>query len=283
MNTKDFSRGFTLIEILVVVSIFGLISSVALANLQSARGKAEVAAGQQFHATVERSLGVDQVGKWEFDEGAGSVAVDGSGNNRDGEVVGATYIADGISGSALLFDGNDYITGTGFPNPGDNGQMTITAWIKPSDISGNNPLFQGGGTTCTAVQVGVTGGKTYSASSPTAHEIAPTDDEGNPTGGTTVSTERTVVNNEWQNTTFVYNGPTMDTYINGVKKSTITNAGTTDCSDEDWTVGSTGSFGYGFHGSIDSVRVFSAALTASEVQNIYAQGLPSHQTALVMK
>lgn len=282
---KRFSRGFTLIEILVVVSIFGLISSVALANLQTARQKAEVAAGQQFHATVERSLGVDEIGKWEFDEGLGTTAVDGSGNGRDGSVVGATYINDGISGSALLLDGNDYITGVGFPNPGENADLTITAWVRPTNVATNNTLFQAGGSSCTTVSVGVTGGKVYSASSPTAYPIAPTDDEGNPTGGAAISSERNAVNNVWQNTTFVYSGNTLDTYINGVKKSTVT-AGTADCSDEEWTVGASltpSSFGYGFNGAIDSVRVFGAALTASEVQNIYAMEADAYRNPVVMK
>ncbi len=108
----------------------------------------------------------------------------------------------------------------------------------------------------------------------------------NPTGGGGATSEqRIVVNNVWQNTTFVYSGNTLDTYINGVKKSTVT-TGTVDCSDEDWTVGSSltsSGFGYGFNGAIDSVRVFGAALTASEVQNIYAMGADAHRNPMVMK
>ncbi len=275
MNTRGFKSGFTLIEILVVVSIFGLISSVALANLQSARQKAEVAAGQQFHGTVERSLGVDVIGKWRFDEGAGNLAQDFSGNGLDGEIVGATYVSDGMSGYALLFDGNDYITGNGFPNPGTNAKLTVIAWLKPTNIAANNTIFNAGGTTCTAFQIGVAGGKTFSVSSPNSTQVVAIDEE--------ISDERIVVNNSWQNTAFVYNGNTTEMYINGVKKSTTVNTGTSDCPDEEWTIGSTAqsSFGQGYQGTMDELGVYGSALTASEIQKIYAQGLEDRNSVLV--
>lgn len=46
---------------------------------------------------------------WSFDEGSGSTAADGVGN-LDGSIDGATWIADGATGSALRFDGNDRVT-----------------------------------------------------------------------------------------------------------------------------------------------------------------------------
>jgi len=282
---KKFSRerlsfGFTMIEILVVVSIFGLISSVALANIQSAREKATVAAGQQFNGTVERSLGAEIVGRWGFDEGSGDIALDSSGNNLDGDIVGATYTADGMSGSALVFDGNDYITGTDFPNPGENGRVTIIAWLRPTNVASANTIFEAGGTSCTAVQVGITGGKTFSASSQSAHMIAITDDEGNPV---TISEQRVVENNLWQNTAFVFDGDVMRTYINGAEKNVVSNAGTSDCDDPAWVAGAaseTSSFGYGYSGTIDSLQIFNSALTASEIQKIYAMSRDKYELAI---
>jgi len=49
-------RGFTLIELLVVVAIIGLLSSIALASLNTARDKARNAATFAQMKFIERSI-----------------------------------------------------------------------------------------------------------------------------------------------------------------------------------------------------------------------------------
>ena len=44
------------------------------------------------------------IAHWRFDEGTGATAQDASGNNNDGNVDGANWVA-GLRGSALEFDG----------------------------------------------------------------------------------------------------------------------------------------------------------------------------------
>ncbi len=46
-------KGFTLVELLVVISIVGLLSSVVFASLTSARGKARIANAQQAMSNVK--------------------------------------------------------------------------------------------------------------------------------------------------------------------------------------------------------------------------------------
>ena len=77
-------KGFTLIELLVVIAIFGLLVSVVVVSTSSARKKGSEAAGRQFSATLQHSLGADAVGMWSFDEGSGTTAKDSSGNNFNG-------------------------------------------------------------------------------------------------------------------------------------------------------------------------------------------------------
>ena len=52
-----------------------------------------------------QTASADLVGWWSFDEGAGNVAKDGSGNGYDGTIIDATW-ADGQLGSALEFNGS---------------------------------------------------------------------------------------------------------------------------------------------------------------------------------
>ncbi|MFZ2969529.1 MAG: LamG domain-containing protein, partial [Minisyncoccia bacterium] len=75
------------------------------------------------------------VAEWKFDEGSGSVARDGTENNNDGTLVGATHLPTwtaGKYGSALTFDGaEDYV------NAGNvyNGVKTVSFWMKGNNIT----------------------------------------------------------------------------------------------------------------------------------------------------
>jgi hypothetical protein len=71
------------------------------------------------------------VAQWHFDEGAGSVLHDSSGNENDGVIHDATW-TDGKSGGALSFDGGcDYVDYGNVLNIGTS-PNTIYAWFKTS-------------------------------------------------------------------------------------------------------------------------------------------------------
>ncbi len=294
------NQGFTLIEILVVVSIIGLISSVALANFQGAKSKANIAAGQQFHSSAEHILGADEIGKWTFDEGSGSVAYDSSGNSLTGTIVGATYVTDGILGSALSFDGDSYVEGINFPHPGESRSMTISAWLRPTNIAANNSLFRVGDASCTLYQIAVSGGQAWSIE-PFNGDLTDTNQSQNALagallsitgddgtnvldGGFPVSDERIISNNIWQNFAFVFDDTRIETYVNGILKGSAITTSDTSCVSQVWTIASTGAsaaVGTGYQGIMDDVQIFGVALTASEVGKIYALGQPTHKNVLV--
>lgn len=74
-------RGFTLVELMVVISIIALLASVILASLNGARTKGITASGIQFATYNYHLLGSDALAIWNFNESSGN-ALDLSGNNR---------------------------------------------------------------------------------------------------------------------------------------------------------------------------------------------------------
>jgi hypothetical protein len=74
------------------------------------------------------SLGSGLVAHWSFDETAGPVAADDSGNRRDGAVSGATFRSDGRFGGALHFVPGDSVTVERFPYATPS--WTFSAWVR---------------------------------------------------------------------------------------------------------------------------------------------------------
>jgi subtilisin family serine protease len=83
-------------------------------------------------ATFEPPVAIDAdpslVGSWKFDEGAGAVAGDSSGNGLDGTIDGGAQWIAGQSGSALGFDGSDDYVSVPFTT--DLPEWTIAAWVR---------------------------------------------------------------------------------------------------------------------------------------------------------
>src|SRR5262245_43500555 len=93
----------------------------------------------------------DTLALYQFDEGAGDVLTDSSGNGHHGKIVGAKWVP-GIAGgptvvqramdnSALSIDGpGEYAS---FPNPySDYRQpLTLEAWVRPAQLSTNAYFF----------------------------------------------------------------------------------------------------------------------------------------------
>ena len=108
-------------------------------------GWREMAVTVRFHAlewTETLRLGVSGVvpssgpiAEWRFDEGAGAVARDATGNGHDAAVQRAKWVK-GRAGSALAFDGNAMLTVPDAPSLDLAEEVTVALWLKLTASTG---------------------------------------------------------------------------------------------------------------------------------------------------
>lgn len=268
MKTK---RGFTLIELLVVIAIIGVLASVVLVSLQSSRGKAQVAAGQQFDSSLRSSLGAYAAGIWRFEESSGATAIDESGYKNDGTLNDNTSrIANStLGGKALTFDGNgDYVSFPLWPSiPGN--AFSVVVWFQST-----NDLRIGGTQYCDRMP--------FTLQLNNGNVLF---DVNNAEGNCANSRASAVVSNSsvWHHAVGIFDGKNAKLYLDGVLVGTgaaFTGSYSTLRTDPfvfgryNCSIGCT----YG-SGQIDDVRVYSSSLSISQIQQMYAQGLVAHQLA----
>ncbi|MFH1626709.1 MAG: LamG-like jellyroll fold domain-containing protein [bacterium] len=253
------NRGFTFIELLIVIFIISLLSQIIYASLNSAREKARMAANILFEASVLHSIGDRLVGEWKFDQPAvNSKTADTSGYGNDGIINNPIYEAIGgydrkgvymftnqnnqfidIGNKAVLdlsklssFTESVWINTNGLSN---RVQFIINKFVSGSILLRNNSLEFGG------------------FSNPISPNKIPI--------------------NKWVYIAIVYNGSNLLFYVNGVLDFKTSVSGNLILS----SVTFISSPGNGFLGKIDSVRIYSSSLTAMDIKNIYAKESPHYQ------
>jgi hypothetical protein len=215
------------------------------------------------------------VGYWKFDEGAGSVAFDSSGNNFDGTVNGANW-TEGILNKALDFDGQDdyvevldstelnppaitvaaWVNFKGFPEPGENGWRNSVIASKGTDVlvDGNYVLF-----TCAQFVDG-------------AHMYFQITEQGQYTyvGGNTI-----IVEDEWYYAVGTYDGSVLRVYVNGVLDGEAVLNTQRTSNTENLQIGAMRMLGNGYwtNGTIDEVKIYGYAKTPEEIWNDYFSGV----------
>jgi hypothetical protein len=87
-------------------------------------------------------------GWWRFDDGAGTTAVDSSGQERHGELIGGPQWTAGMRKGALAFSGSSHVAIPGYDGIMGGHARTTAAWIKVENTSASIITWgpTGGGT-----------------------------------------------------------------------------------------------------------------------------------------
>jgi prepilin-type N-terminal cleavage/methylation domain-containing protein len=296
LNFKS-KKGFTLIELLVVIAIIGVLSGVVSAFLNGARDKGRIAAGMQFEANTYHSIGDQMIGEWKLDKDPGSspkIAIDTSGFGNNGTVGSTvswvpnggynglgTYKFVGASGqqSGVFLPTNSPILNIGRAGS----DFTISAWVKYTSNSN-----AGSGNYATV--------------------FWEEDNNGAQPGHVvqfTIASNKLVLNfygqnnsgsnkisyNKWTQVAVTFKSATKQAsfYVDGTLDSTITADispnfnPTLRCARIGIRYCGEYNPGSDFDGMMNNVRVYSSAITAMEMQKLYAEGLKDHQDLALIK
>src|SRR3989344_494681 len=210
------------------------------------------------------------VGYWSMNEGTGTVAGDGSGNENRGTLTGGPTWVDGKRGKALNFDGNDDLVNAGSATSLDQlPAITVSAWIYPRNVAAaSDDVFS------KRTAAGASGWK-FGPSSTGAGRLSFVVDYDTDLNHT--SNSNVISANVWQHIAISWDGSTSAAnariYINGVETTyaQTTNGTTNRVSDaaNPLTIGAQSDGGNPYNGLIDEVRIYNRALSAAEIQTLY--------------
>lgn len=163
-------KGFTLVELLVIVSIIGVLSTVILSSLGEARSKADDSARIQIMKQMEIALELYYLDNDEYPRANYIYGVNNSGNNYQ-NAAAQDFIAD-ISPYLKNVDTNEILLGGGcclgsfyYKSTADNNYQTYGAMIDTNNTRPMASEADGGyfPTTTTVGQESLTAGHWLSA------------------------------------------------------------------------------------------------------------------------
>ena len=196
------------------------------------------------------------VAAYAFEEGTGTTTADASGNRNNGILQGATWTTSGKFGKAVSFNGsNSWITVNDSNSLHLTTAMTLEAWVYP-----------------TANQ---SGWRSVMQKETDAYFLTASSDAGplrNAGGGTfngnvanTISPAGLPVDS-WSHVAVTYDGANLRLYVNGSQVSSRSQSGTIQVTSSPLRIGGNSVYGEYFEGYIDEARIYSQALSQTQIQ-----------------
>jgi prepilin-type N-terminal cleavage/methylation domain-containing protein len=268
------NRAFTLLELLVVITIIGILSSIVIVSMSGSTDSATIAKGKAYAQQIHALLGSNAVGIWNFDEGAVDTCsatedvCDTSGYGNHGTFYGDTHFVDSdIEGYALSFDGTeDYIDCGNDASLNVPTEITIESWVKFSHVIGTQMIIS----------------KRAEWSTPSGYSLIfdYTTVNGIEVRGRVNNYARALnaglIADTWYHIVGILsdNGLKNKIYINGINQTTnVSTSEPLENNTSNLYLGSRPGLNSFFSGLVDDVRIYSEALPSTEIQKHYVQGL----------
>ena len=195
----------------------------------------------------------DLVGWWKLDEGQGMVAVDWSGHDNHGALVGEPQWVSGFQGEALAFDGLDDYVDTGFAE--DLPEWTLSCWVTspaaPDATAATGPIHRE--SNC---QINWNHGNEVFRGSAAIN----VDGTWYGAGLGTLSADT------WYHVAATYDGQDLKAYKNGELITTTPCPGTPNAETNTLKLARHAAAAQFFAGTVDDARIYSRALTLEEIQ-----------------
>ena len=222
-------------------------------------------AGQSYaNVDPEAILGI-----WLLDEGSGDMAEDASENGNDGTLMNAPAWIDGVSGSALDFDGVSSHVDCGHAKALNVKFFSVSFWCKIVLSPGWNHMISRG----SHVAGGTPGSVNWGVMTTDSQETILFESFNDTTwAGIRVGTSA----GEWHHVVATYDGDTMQLFYDGELRDSAAGAGILLDESRSFVIGARSNDGAAsnfYTGSIDEVGYFNTILETEDVGTIMNNGL----------
>ena len=257
-----YSQAFTLVELLVVISVIATLASVILVALTGARSKGVIAASQTFDRSLYGGYYNDLSASWDFDSDSGTTVKDQSGNGNNLTVSSGALVTTPNpfpSGKVLMIDTSVPLSASPvvLNNP-PTGDFSVSAWIwiNTSPVPSNNLLISN-----------------FNLSNIGSWKIDLQDSSNlvfamRMSGVTKTVSSAAPVAGQWYQVVAVCGYSSLGIYVNGKLSGTATSIGTQCAYNNSTGISMTG-MSDTIRYYLDNVRVYKKALPLSEIHGLY--------------
>jgi fibronectin type 3 domain-containing protein len=208
-------------------------------------------------ATVTAAAPTGLVAAYGFDVGSGTTVPDQSGNGNNGALTNTAWAgaAAGKFGNALSFNGTNASVTVADSNSLDlTTGMTIEAWVNPTTVNDFRTVIvkERPGDLVYGLYAGSDSNRPQSQVTVGSPQLLD-GTSGIPTGS-------------WSHLAATFDGTTQRLFVNGAQVATRASAGSILTSTSAAKIGGNSIWGEWFSGLIDEVRIYSRALSATEIQ-----------------